>query len=292
MLSKELVKAVDVSLREQWYQFEDKIRRALGFASNVIEQPAILQQPCLIDTFDDYLIVEMKQRMFKVPYTMTAEKVEFDWENAIEVQQLTVYEPLEKRDKVSKPETTENYVRIPVNSCDITATIDISEKDGIKALYCGNEKQIATYLFDKDKWDMDKAKDWVKEHSGKKSTETKKVEKSYIIPIKKVNEEKHLIYGIVLEPDTEDAQGDAETIDEIEKAAHKFLKDSRIIFKEHEARQESCYVVESYIAPVDFEGVKKGSWVMVTYCGDDDVWKQVKEGELTGYSIRGYANRN
>jgi len=63
------------------------------------------------------------------------------------------------------PEETDKYIRIPVAECDITATIVISEEEGIKALYCGKEKKIATYLFEKDKgWTMDKAKKWVKDH--------------------------------------------------------------------------------------------------------------------------------
>jgi len=45
-----------------------------------------------------------------------------------------------ERISISKPETTENYVRIPVNTkCKITATIDISTEKGIKALYCGGK---------------------------------------------------------------------------------------------------------------------------------------------------------
>ncbi len=67
--------------------------------------------------------------------------------------------------EISKPETTEEYHRIPVRDCKITATIDISEKEGIKALYCGKEKEIATYLFDVDRFTMKEAKAWVKEHS-------------------------------------------------------------------------------------------------------------------------------
>jgi len=63
------------------------------------------------------------------------------------------------------PEETDKYIRIPVNECDITATITISKDEGIKALYCGKEKKVATYLFLKEKgWTMDKAKKWVKEH--------------------------------------------------------------------------------------------------------------------------------
>jgi len=69
---------------------------------------------------------------------------------------------------VTKPEETDEYIRIPVKECKITATIDISAKEGIKALYCGKEKEIATYLFAKDHdWDMVKARAWVKEHEGK-----------------------------------------------------------------------------------------------------------------------------
>ena len=70
---------------------------------------------------------------------------------------------------VTKPETTENYHRIPVNQCKITATIDISKEKGIKALYCGNEKKVATYLFDKDKWTMAEAKKWVAGHDAGKA---------------------------------------------------------------------------------------------------------------------------
>jgi len=73
---------------------------------------------------------------------------------------------------VTKPEETDEYIRIPVRTCEVTATIDISKKEGISALYCGKEKQIRTYLFRKDKgWDMEKAKAWVKEHEGKSANE-------------------------------------------------------------------------------------------------------------------------
>jgi HK97 family phage prohead protease len=70
---------------------------------------------------------------------------------------------------ITKPEETEDYIRIPVRDCKITATITISAEQGIKALYCGEVKKIATYLFAKDKgWTMEKAKAWVKEHEEKK----------------------------------------------------------------------------------------------------------------------------
>jgi len=77
-------------------------------------------------------------------------------------------EPEIVKDTITKPEETDEFIRIPVRECQVTATIDISKKEGISALYCGKEKQVRTYLFRKDKgWTMAKAKAWVKEHEGK-----------------------------------------------------------------------------------------------------------------------------
>ncbi len=73
---------------------------------------------------------------------------------------------------ITKPEETDEYIRIPVDRGDHEGhrirTIDISQKEGIKAIYCGTDKVVMTYLFAKDKgWTMEKAKAWVKEHEGK-----------------------------------------------------------------------------------------------------------------------------
>jgi len=74
-------------------------------------------------------------------------------------------------DADTKPETTENYHRIPVDDPDKhkghkIRTITVSAKKGIKALYCVDCKKIITYLFDKDKWTMEEAQRWVDEHKG------------------------------------------------------------------------------------------------------------------------------
>ncbi len=77
---------------------------------------------------------------------------------------------------ITKPEETENYIRIPVDSGNHEGhrirTIVISEKEGIKAIYCGTDKVVMTYLFSKDKgWDMAKARAWVKAHEKKSINE-------------------------------------------------------------------------------------------------------------------------
>ena len=77
------------------------------------------------------------------------------------------------KDVVTKPEETDDYIRIPnpkddndhTKDCEVR-TINISAEEGIKALYCLTHKSVMTYLFAKDKgWTMAKAEEWVKEHA-------------------------------------------------------------------------------------------------------------------------------
>lgn len=77
---------------------------------------------------------------------------------------------------ITKPEDTGDTIRIPVRDCKITATITLSKDEGITALYCGEVKQIHTYIFDKSKgWDMEKAKAWIKEHESKKDINAEEI---------------------------------------------------------------------------------------------------------------------
>ncbi|MER3121079.1 XkdF-like putative serine protease domain-containing protein [Bacillus altitudinis] len=111
--------------------------------------------------------------------------------------------------------------------------------------------------------------------------------------IAKADDAQRLVYGIVYEPHVEDAHGDYMTPEEIEKAAHGFLKDAREIDKQHDFQGGVGEVVESYIAPSDFEMgeeiIKKGSWVLVTKASED-IWNQIQKGEITGYSMAGTAD--
>jgi len=64
------------------------------------------------------------------------------------------------------PEVTDQYMMIPTGNRkkkgEKIRTITISK--GIKALYDVKNKVIITYLFDKDKYTMKQAKEWVKKH--------------------------------------------------------------------------------------------------------------------------------
>ncbi|KJD52405.1 phage portal protein, partial [Bacillus amyloliquefaciens] len=124
-----------------------------------------------------------------------------------------------------------------------------------------------------------------------KSSESPTFEKEVKL-IAKAEDEKKLVYGVVYEPDIQDAHGDFMSADEIQKAAHGFLKNARKIDKDHNFQGGVGEVVESYVAPADFEvngeTIVKGSWVLVTKAGDE-IWEQIKKGSITGYSMAGTA---
>lgn len=120
-----------------------------------------------------------------------------------------------------------------------------------------------------------------------------RIEKQIAVGIKKSDGVKHVVYGVVLEPDVEDLQGDIISAEEIEQAAHNFMVSYQTIVDRHEAMADAR-PVESYIAPIDFEmagqTIKAGSWVMAVKIFNVDLWDKIVAGEYTGFSIGGRAN--
>jgi 2'-5' RNA ligase len=118
------------------------------------------------------------------------------------------------------------------------------------------------------------------------------------IRIAKAEGEKRLVTGIVLEPDEIDAHGDWERSDVIMRAAHRFLADfnreTEMGLQHRIFGSIGVQLVESWIAPVDMElggqKVKKGSWMMTVKVVSDHLWRKVKSGEITGFSIGGVAS--
>jgi len=125
---------------------------------------------------------------------------------------------------------------------------------------------------------------------------TKELEKFEIFsPIFKVNKDQKTVYGVVLEPNTVDAQGDVCSEEEIAKACHRFMEFHQKIGYQHEDFKKKFRIMECYIAPTEFllgtQTVKKGSWILGTRVISDDVWKEIKDGKVTGYSIGGFGTR-
>ena len=110
--------------------------------------------------------------------------------------------------------------------------------------------------------------------------------------VTKADDPQKLVYGVVYEPETEDAHGDYMDAETIEKAAHSFMEDYQQIDKQHDFTTSAGKVVESYVAPVDMTiedtTISKGTWVLVTKA-TDEMWEDIQKGEFTGYSLAGTA---
>jgi hypothetical protein len=98
----------------------------------------------------------------------------------------------------------------------------------------------------------------------------------------------------VLEPDVPDAHGDIFPMEEVEKAAHDFMRHSQMVGVQH-TQPAGAQVIESFISPVDMaigdQNVLKGTWVMSIHVPDTELWKAVKEGAFTGLSIGAIGKR-
>jgi len=110
------------------------------------------------------------------------------------------------------------------------------------------------------------------------------------------DDEERFVLGVVLEPEVVDAQGDIYSADEVRQAAHRFMEEFGGLGLQHQMRVNGqVKVLESYLAPADLTlgdvAVKKGTWLLAVHVLADELWKRVKDGELTGFSIGGSARR-
>ena len=109
------------------------------------------------------------------------------------------------------------------------------------------------------------------------------------------NDERYVL-GVVLEPEVVDAQGDIYSIEEVRQAAHRFMEEFGGLGLMHRFRVNGqVKVLESYLAPADLTlgeaKVRKGTWLLAVRILSDELWEQVKDGRLTGFSIGGSARR-
>lgn len=114
------------------------------------------------------------------------------------------------------------------------------------------------------------------------------------VKLTKVNDEQHMVYGIVYSPDQVDTQGDFAKADEIKKAAYGFMKSALTtnIDANHDFDAKDAYVAESWLTKgVDslFDKEPEGAWAVGIKVESDELWNQVKKGELAGISMAGRA---
>lgn len=134
--------------------------------------------------------------------------------------------------------------------------------------------------------------------AGCELTKSQPALKAYV-EIAKASEEQQTVTGIVLQPEVTDAQGDIYDAGVIQKAAYDFLanynKATKLGHQHNDFKNWAgrFALVESYLAPMDFalgtKTVKAGSWIMTVKVLDNTIWKMVKDGKITGFSIGGKA---
>ena len=149
---------------------------------------------------------------------------------------------------------------------------------------------------------FDAVKEFISADESKKVTNTI-VEKNndsdpnlqFHVPIIKKTAQR-IVFGVVLVPDEFDGQQHIYSEEDVEKAAHYWMKEFQQMGEMHNKMLKDGQVtlLESYVAPVEFsidsETVKKGTWLLKLYIDDDDIWKKIEDGEYNGFSIQGLAD--
>lgn len=125
----------------------------------------------------------------------------------------------------------------------------------------------------------------------------KRVSKS--VEIVKTDDERHIVHLIMAKPNELDTDKQWFEPEDIELMAHRyavkyFLGDAAI-YEEHKRKLPNVYLIETYLAPVNFtltdhkgreRTVRKGSWIVGLWMPGDTEWNKVKSGEYAGGSVR------
>jgi hypothetical protein len=131
--------------------------------------------------------------------------------------------------------------------------------------------------------------------------------KDNFLSLAKLDDEKKILIGVALIPDKKIARFNSETQEEymvyfsketIEKAQELFMKGlkNNNATIQHENEVDGVSVIETWIKEdkndksnlYGFSDIPIGSWFIKMKIDNDDVWKQVKSGDIKGYSIEGY----
>ena len=113
--------------------------------------------------------------------------------------------------------------------------------------------------------------------------------------IYKTNPDKHIVCGVVSEPETVDAQGDVLSAEEIAQMAEDFERRVREFRDRHTSRRAKTEIIASRIVKRTFwykgEKILKGSWLICVRALDAKVWNLIKAGIYRAFSIGGEAKR-
>lgn len=130
-------------------------------------------------------------------------------------------------------------------------------------------------------------------------TEKSMGNKTVFVPVLKGSNEERTVFGIVLEPDVTDIQLDTYDEETVKNTAWQFMENMQNIGKQHtQIINDKVNILESYVAPVKMTidtpagavKIKKGTWLMRVRIIDDVIWQDIKNGDLTGFSIGALAS--
>jgi hypothetical protein len=161
-------------------------------------------------------------------------------------------------------------------------------------------------------WGGDSGQQWANTINERYEREREREKASKRVGIYKADESKRIVYGVVLDPYIIDAHDDYLSPAVIEETAHDFLSESRVVGLDHNGAADGAKVVESWIqpypSPEDYKAaiegkphkayaqsfgddvVRSGSWVLGVKL-TPELWSRVQSGELNGFSIGGYGQR-
>lgn len=105
---------------------------------------------------------------------------------------------------------------------------------------------------------------------------------------KSVNEELMQVTYVAMKPGV-DLHGDETSVEEVRIAKESFNKSAMRANMFHVGMTDSFDIIESYLAPADMElntyPVMKGEWLVTLQINDRELWRMIKEDEITGVSI-------
>ena len=130
--------------------------------------------------------------------------------------------------------------------------------------------------------------------------------KDRFLSLAKVDEEKRTLVGVALIPEKQiprfdETEGEylvffsKQTIEKAQELFMNSLKNNKATV-EHEEDVQGVSVIETWIKEDDndksnlygFSDLPIGSWLVKMKVYNDEIWKQVKKGELKGFSIEGF----
>jgi hypothetical protein len=102
----------------------------------------------------------------------------------------------------------------------------------------------------------------------------------------------HNVFSVVVSPGVRASDGVIISESAIKKAAHGFMKNYQEIHYRHSGLA-AANVIESTILIQDTklgtgEIVRKGSWWLGVHVQDTDIWNEIEQGDIKGFSLGGY----